>query len=294
MASNPSQKIITLEAFKGELEATVTTLTKMAEEQLKARDAPITFNRDSLIRYIKWRMPHDEYIIHPKPIDIPAGLGPYLYKLPRELRDQIFSHLLASGHPNFMRTSKLMEQQGRAWVAKEGICRINLGYCNGINCQKPSQQIAATIQNVNIRINNSDIATSSLDEYPELSLLDIFAGPTPHRKTCNVSFDFYENRYFTVGHVVLSRLQHLRGFEKVVLRIWMNWTGGITIENPSENFLAKIPFKVNLRYRAFERARIFLEPHLGQADLRSDKDGWYMVFYPRRAQEKPRCGSGGN
>ena len=78
--------------FEEELEFADTTLIKMPEEQLNARDAPTAFNRDDLIQQIKQRMPQDEYVVQPKPVNMPVGFGPYIYKLPRELRDQmIFS-----------------------------------------------------------------------------------------------------------------------------------------------------------------------------------------------------------
>ena len=80
---------MTFDISKEELKVAVTTLIKMPEEQLNARDAPTAFNRDNLIQQIKQPMPQDEYVVQPKPVNIPAGLGPYFYKLPRELRDQI-------------------------------------------------------------------------------------------------------------------------------------------------------------------------------------------------------------
>lgn len=278
MASTPSQKIISFEAFKGEAKAAVESLIKMAEAQLNARDAPMALRRDSLIEIIKHWMPQDEYIVEPKP-----RLGPYFHKLPRELREQIFSYLLISGDLRFMRTSRSMQQEGKSRLATEGIYRINLGFFFQVNCQKPSRQIAVTIQNVNIRLNSCFSPRSTLDRYPEIRLLDVVAGPPPYRKTCNISFEFYESGNVMVGHEVLSRLQRLRGFEKVVLRIRRNATGD-AITNPFENFHVRLPLRAT--YKGFDMAREFLEPHLGEADLGSDKDGWNMVFYPRKTQER--------
>lgn len=271
--------IIAFEAFKKELEVAVRNTTKMAKEELRARAAPTAFKGDNLIQSIKQHMPRDEYIVPPKPVDLPAGLG-YLHKLPRELRDQIFSYLLTSGHPNFMRTSKVMRQEGKTWIAKEGIYRMNLGFCNGFNCRSPSRKILDTIQNVNIRINNYIVRSSTLVEYPELQLLDVLGRSALRRKTCSISFEFYGSPYAHFGHEVLSRLQRLRGFDKIVLRVWMNWTGGAAITNPLDYFHLEPP--IRFRYRVFEMAREYLEPRLGKADPRSDKDGWIMVFYPRR------------
>ncbi|KAL9071184.1 MAG: hypothetical protein Q9161_004361 [Pseudevernia consocians] len=290
----PSQKTMTFEAFKEELEDTVTTLIKMTEEQLNATDAPTTFNRNSLIRLIKQRMPQDVYIVQPKSINIPAGLGPYLYKLPRELRDQIFSHLLASGYPDFMRTSRAMKQEGKSRIFKEGVYRMNIGFDNGINCQKPSQEIMATIQNVDIRIDNST-PDSNPDDHTELEFLDLFAGPAPHRKTCHVSFAFHgKGHVVVVGNELLNRLGRLRGFEKVVLRTWVKWTGGATILALCNNGRDH-PFEVRVRYCGFKTAWAHLVPHLGETEMISDKDGWIMVFYPRKVQQLvPIVGSADN
>lgn len=294
MGTTPSQKTMTFEAFKEELEFADTTLIKMPEEQLNARNAPTAFNHDDLVQQIKQRMPQDEYVVQPKPVKIPAGLGPYFYKLPRELRDQIFSHLLASGHPNFMRTSRAMRQEGKIWVAREGVYRMNLGFYYRFNCQKPSQEIIATIQNVNICINSDAIATSSVDVHSELLLLDIFAGPVPHRQTCKICLEFHSAGLVVIGgREVLSRLQHFRGFEKVVLRIRINWEGALFIRALSDAWLF-FPYQTLSMYRGVEQARDFLVPHLGETELISDKDGWSMEFYPRKTQEEaPIVGSGG-
>ncbi|CAF9922243.1 hypothetical protein IMSHALPRED_005634 [Imshaugia aleurites] len=304
MASNLSRKIITFEAFKEELDNGVKANMKTVEEHLSAEDAPMAFDRDGLIRYIKQRMPQDEYPVQPKPVNIPAGLGPYFYKLPRELRDQIFSYLLVSGHPNFMRCSKAMEQEGETWVAKEGIYRINLRLFCSINCQRPSWKIAATIQNIDIKIDACmlPIARNAYpNRYSGLKILDLLTDPTHHRKTCNVSIEWYGARdgcmyIVEVGHEVIDRLQRLRGFEKVVLRVWDRWTDSPSILIPSVDRLrAPVPGMVIDTYWSFGHMQDRLAPYLGKADMTSDKEGWGMVFYPRKAQEgAAQVGSSGS
>lgn len=278
----PSEKTMTSEAFKEELE-----------------DAPTTFDRDSLIQLIKQRVPQDEYLAQPKSVDIPAGLGPYFYKLPRELRDQIFAHLLASGYLDFMRTSRAMKQEGETRIAKEGVYRMNSGFDNGIHCQKPSQEVVATIQNVHIRIAYSTRGSDPDDSTELLEFLDLFAGPAPHRQTCNVSFESHGKKYFVVGYELLSRLQRLRGFEKVVLRTSVKWPGSISMlavwPDRRDDLFNKDLLKVWRSHFEFQAVRTCLVPHLGETEITSVKDDSIMVFYPRKVQQLvPVVGSAGN
>lgn len=270
MVVKPSQKIVTSDVFK--------------EEHLNARDAPLTFTPDSLIQHIKQQMPQDRYIVQPKHVNISAGLGPYFYKLSRELRDEIFIDLLASGHPNFMRTSRAMEQEGKAWVSKAGVYRINVAFPDRAECQMPSRDTVDRIQNVNLKVNGWMVQLL----YQNLEHFNTITGPRPHRKTCNVSLKGSPSIQVT------SSLQRLTAFEKVVFPIFENWTDGARIRDNFEDYYIKPHDRVV--YADFERVRHDLEPHLGKADVGSDRDVWNMVFYPRKAiDEAPVVvGSGGN
>lgn len=235
-------------------------------------------DQDNLNQNIK------KQIVQSKPVNVCAGLGPYFYKLPRELRDQIFSYLLVSGYPGLMRTSRAMEQEGKTWIAKTGIFRVNVGSCNGIN-YNPSPETVDRIQNVNIAIKNTITPYSSLDQHPELKILDLFAGSTPHRKTCNVSIEFYATGPTLVSDKVLVRLQCLTGFEKVILRIGIKWTSVTNLIKPSDSCL-DTSHELKSWYSDFEMTGKCLQQYLGKTGIKSDKDGWCMVFYPRKAAEE--------
>ena len=157
---------------------------------------------------------------------------------------------------------------------------------------KAESEIIATIQNVNISINRDALATSSVDAYPELLLLDIFAGPVPYRQTCNICLEFHAVGLVIIGEIeVLGRLKHFRGFEKVVLRIRINWEAALFTRKLSDAWLY-FPYETLSMYWGFERARDSLVPHLGETELISDNDGWSMKFYPRKTEEAPIVGSG--
>lgn len=258
MASNPSQKIITFEALKKDLEIAVKTAFEEVEEHLNARDAPLTFTQDSLYQRIRQHMRYDEYIVQLKSVNILAGLGPYFYNLPRELRNEIFIDLLTSGHPNFMRTSRAIEQEGKAWISKAGIYRINVGFSDRTNCQKPNQNTVDRIQNVNLKIQHPLCPVDA-------QILDFVIGPSPHHKTCNVFFERAIS-YFAIG-----RLQRFTWFEKVALRV-------------STGFRSSY-IDPDVRTWALGRMRGLLEPILGKADVAEDETSCSMVFYPRKAEE---------
>ena len=244
MAAKSTQEIVTLEAFE---------------------------DQDNFNQYINEQVRYDNHIVQSKPVDISAGLGPYFYKLSLELRDQIFCHLLVSGYNNFMRTSRAMEQEGKTWIAKKGIYRMNIGYSSGMN-YNPSQEIVDRIQNVNIAIKNTILPYSYLDQHPNLKILDLFAGSAPHRKTCNVSIEFYVTGPTVISHKVLIRLQCLTGFEEVVWRIGIKWTRGTNLIKPSDRSF-DISQALKGWYLDLEQTGLYLQRYLGKTDLRSDMDG---------------------
>ena len=218
------QTIITFEALREELEAAVRAITTIAEHIVNQRDATMAPSRECLIQMHNERMPQ-EHIAQPQEVLSPAGLGPYLFKLPPELRDQIFTQLLASGYPTFMRTSRAMKKEREMWIAKEGIYRMNLACFYGINCHGPSQEVLDKIQNVSIRVKGPRYWTNTTTaEHPELKALDSLACSAFLHKMCNVSLEFDEP-LIHLGNVILSRLKRLDRFQKVVLRVWAKRTG---------------------------------------------------------------------
>ena len=239
--------------------------------------------RECLTQIHNKEMPQ-EHIAQPQEGISPAGLGPYFSKLPPELRDQIFIQLLAFGYPTFMRTSRAMKKEGEMWIAKEGIYRMNLASFYGLNCHGPSQEVLNKIQNVSIRIKGPRYWTNNTTtaEHPELRALDDLASSAFIRKTCNISLEF-DGPSVHLENVILSRLQRLDGFEKVVLRVWLERIG----EAQFDHCLGT--------YEAFEALGDRLKPFLGKTNSRPDEGGWSMVFYPHNTRrEAPTAGSGGN
>ena len=222
-----------------------------------------------------------------KPVIGSVALGPFFYKLPRELRDQIFSDLLVSGCPQFMCTSRAMEQEGKSMIAQKGVFRMNVGSHDGIN-YKPSQDMVDNLQNVDITIRTSIPLVSDLVEHPEIQLLDLLARHAPHRKTCNVYIEIHASGSTmvtnTVIHRVILRLRRLIEFEKVILRIGIKWTSATAFIKPSEGCLDTFDFQ--RWYSSLQQTARFLQLYLGKPDIRSDEDGWSMVFNPHKLFKK--------
>ena len=235
--------------------------------------------RECLIQIHNKEMPQ-EHIAQTQEVISPAGLGPYLSKLPLELRDQIFIQLLASGYPTFMRTSRAMKKEGEMWITKEGIYRMNLGSFYGLNCHRPSLDVLNKIQNVSIRIIGPQYWTNTtIVEHPELRALDDLSFSASLRKTCNISLEFDEP-LVRLGSMILSRLTRLDGFEKVVLRVWLKRIGKAQIDHCLG------------RHEDFEALGDRLKPWLGDPNSTLDEAGWIMVFYPHNTRRT--AGSGGN
>ena len=238
MASVPSQFITTFNDFKRELEVAFKSITDGVNEQLNASDAPLTLHPDSLVQFIKQYMPPDKFVVQrmQNPSD---GLGPYFDKLPRELRDQIFSDLIASGHPAFMRTSNIMEQEGKALITKEGIYRLNFGFAEKGNCPIPNPEVLATIQKVEFHIRHSVNRNLFVWQYLKFRKgLGLIEGLSPQRKTCNVFYDLHQGCTDSVRTVFrhLDWLEGVAGVEKVILHTGINLSGEARSPGSSDEY----------------------------------------------------------
>lgn len=216
-----------------------------------------------------------------------GGLGPYFSKLPRELRDQIFSDLLASGHPQLASVSRAMNIEVTALVYQKGVCRVNLGYDiyehkAGVlkeNCTRPVKKVIDSIRNFSIKVKVKDFSSPRSGETGEIQHIDTFMGFPLRQGYCNIRgcCNTYAKGYF--GMLLWNLVLIARGlieYETVVLHI------------DTDKFLEH-------GYEEWEVHRIFtfrcsskkyVEPLLGQEIVRSDKDGLQLVFHPREVRGK--------
>lgn len=204
-------------------------------------------------------------------------------KLPREIRDMIFEEMLASGQPQFLRTSKIMNQEGADMIPKHGVLRINIGFGAMISHPTITQKVADTVQNLRLRVNMTDYISFALGRYPERAfpkMLKMFSNPKISRKSCNVFFEGRSASHRLIALEVVYSLKLLKEFEEVTLSIDASSFGGGKETNQNRH--------VSLDIAYFE-----LEQHLGAAYRVKEKVGPQLVFYPRgsgQAVVKDRAG----
>lgn len=214
------------------------------------------------------------YAGEPSSIDTQGGLGPFLLKLPGEIRNMVYSDLLSSGHPQFLRTSKAIYIEGSGLIQEKGIYRMNFGFPNSINRSLPSQRVVDTIRHLDIRANVSDIGRTPfmIQDFPDIWLLQAFGGPRIGRDVCNVSFESYPSINRICVTRVCRSLRLLSGFERVVVRVKID----------SRNPVHWSDYKFHSVYGLI---RAELEQVLGKPYFGQDEDGLCMNFHPRKALE---------
>lgn len=247
------------------------------------------------------------YVAEPSSIDMEGGLGPLLFKLPGEIRNVIYSDLLSSGHPQFLRASKIMHTEGSGLIQENGIYRMNFGFPNSTNHSLSSQRVVDTIRHLDIRANVGDIGKIHFmsQEFPDDWLLQAFGGPRIGRDVCNVSFELYPSIHRHYVTRVCKSLRLLSGFERVVVRVKIDprdlgpsTRGPVTILHKIlDTILAEerhiIPFHgSDYRFRSdykfysiYALIRTELERNLGKPYFGRDEHGLCMIFHPRKALE---------
>ena len=183
-------------------------------------------SREDILHYLGQQMITETSLLEPDTIDFAAGLGPMFLKLPREIRDIIFGRLLASGHTEFLRASKILSKEGTSLISKHGIYRTNIAFNSKANCPKLSQPVVDTVQNLHLRVNMRDYPFFGLGTFPEKRIVEMFGNRYLCRKSCSVSLEI---RYSTESMIpldVLNFLGTVGEFEDVTLSIETDWFGG--------------------------------------------------------------------
>ncbi len=249
----------------------------------------MVLDRNSLMRCIESAMPQESQCVFEYPrVDYAGGLGPFFSKLPRELRDQIFSDVIVSGYPQFMSVSRVMKIEGKALIHKKGIYRLNFGYDvsrNQLgflkeNCLRPFQKIADNIQNLSITVKVQD-----------------FSLPTPaSRHLHSEAFQYVDIlmgvrlTYKSEGHCWIAGCcnQRARILWNIILII-RGLTAFDTVELHIETDLNprnRWEYWQSERIASFRaRVRKDLEPFLHQELVESEADKLHLVFHPRKARK---------
>lgn len=274
MEPGRSEKQMALQTFKKDLNPT---------------GASVSLLRESNMRWNESSLPlEDSYIMDHPLANYKGDLGPFFLKIPRELRDQIYSDLITSGHPQFMGVSRAMNAEGMALIFKEGIYRINF-HINKFreetdfhNCPQPTSKIGDNIQNLNIRIrwshgnSNSDLPRIT----KAFSWLQTFKDSPSTRGKCTVAVEVYP--YFTTMllSTIANSIKELKSFDTVAFCIK---------DDPDYRGMIKAYFSPDLIMMArdtdYSEMEALLKPHLGNGEMSLDGNRPTLVFRPLKAQQ---------
>ena len=90
------EKMLKFTTFKKELHALLDKVLDEAKIMQKTAADPVHLSRSWIVESFKNQLTQDQYILEPRSMQAAHGLG-NLQKLPREVRDLIYSYAIANG-----------------------------------------------------------------------------------------------------------------------------------------------------------------------------------------------------
>ena len=207
------------------------------------------------------------------------GLGS-LVRLPREIRNMIFTDPIAAGDLNLTRVSRVVNEETTKLVSEIGVCRLDIGslrYHDRCPAKDLEQNIVDKIQHVVIHVYYSTPRT----EYPPcwLDSLKKFTGSETKRKYCRIELEnrFIKNEIKCAE--VLEVLESYCGFETLEVKIvffdkhFMEAIGYSKFPDFSNSSAGNA---------ATTTVRDTLSPVFGH-DLQDRRDeSWTMTYHPRK------------
>ena len=213
------------------------------------------------------------------------GLGLFFYKLPQELRLKIFGYCIALGHPQFMRASRILQNEGNAVVSKKGIYRLRLGQMIDSNGQYPSHDVVKAIQHLEISV---EVPPRTF-YYPISSWgrLKPFEDPDTPRGKCRIVVQAEHIMDVIALAEMFYFVSCLRGFDEMLIHV-------MVFRDLPDNLFASL-IESPAEYRFLELVGESLFEQLGEGQVESKAYGFAWRFYPRkyleevtsRAEEEP-------
>ena len=192
-----------------------------------------------------------------------------LFRLPRELRDEIYDYLLASGDLQILRTSRPLSQEALRSLYRKAVFKVHMNSTNSFRNVKPSKNVVDKIQNIKIQWDLSDFSSS----HNAFEIIVLFHGYQVARGTCHVLLRFDAWRAALLRPADIHALRILRVFRTVMLEVKIkDSTSAISSDRLDK-----------LRSRTLSVFRVLsdeLRAALGSADQREDADARYLVFRP--------------
>ena len=211
-----------------------------------------------------------------------GGLGSLL-RLPREIRDIVYHHMVVDGSVSIMQCSSAMQKEMSELLFDHGTCRLKLNFAKNMTLVPaidPHQPTADRIQNLSIRVNtrcNGPLGRPT----PQMDILSKFSGSTIQRKRCTVSFECWPTTTTMIAHDIIRKLKTFTGFEEVRLTIDLEWMGEAWPRDLLPFQVSQICWSI---LGGFKEAKDELEGALGEGDLGWDEEDQRLLFYPRMAR----------
>ena len=233
-----------------------------------------------------------------------TSLGPILSQLPGEIRNIIYSYLLSTGHPQFLRASKALYIEGSSLMAENGIYRVNFGVPKTINYLLPNQRIVDNIRNIDICTDMSHYGEYDWMVTPprERWLLEAFGEVGRPRGQCTATLEVYPSTTWMILAGFCRRLPLFSGFETVVVWAKVHWL------EPDSSTICPTNSLMGKAKKAWQKQRktatvprstfiyrflydyggfLQLESYFGEGLLEEqDKNGFRVVFHPRKAHKR--------
>ena len=204
------------------------------------------------------------------------SLGPFFYKLPQELRLEIFGYCIALGHPQFMRASRILQNEGSVVIHRKGTYRLRLGQILDSNGQYPNQEVAKAIQHLEVSV---DVPPRTF-YYPLSSWdrLKPFEDPDTPRGKCRIVVQAEHIMDVIALAEMFYFVSCLRGFEEMLIHVM------IFRDLPDDLFASLIESPAE--YRFLELVGESLSEQLGEGQVESKAYGFAWHFYPRKFAEE--------
>ena len=286
MSLSSTEQILKLSQLQEELQAVVAQIISDVDRSMAASEIPVELSRSKILDDVRHAIVSDKYLVVSNDTETAKAqvealrakamvqLGDFA-RLPREVRDIIFSLLIESGSIGFLQASRQLAREGTAHIFENGICRMNFGFNNLTPTMRPSHEVAARIQRISIRVNTVFYPLYGAPD--ELEIPQLFTGAEISRKSCRVTFENWLSSSPMVCDEILFILQRFTGFEDVIVHVKVEgWHS--RLEKVDEYDLALVE---NVRRRAYRKVIRALEESLGSPyhGLHDEDD---MVFHPRR------------
>ena len=180
------------------------------------------------------------------------------------------------GHPQFMRASLALQNEGNAVIIRKGIYRMRLGEMIDSNRQYPSQEVAKAIQHLDVSVG----VPPRTFWYPISSWdrLKPFEDPDTLRGKCRIVVQAEHIMDVIALAEMFYFVSCLRGFEEMLIHVM------IFRDLPDDLFASLI--ESPKEYRFLELVGESLSEQLGEGQVESRAYGFAWHFYPRKYAEE--------